>query len=84
MPFSEGLFSQEQGFTPVGMWAVLTRKDGDEIPDGSAKNAHGRGQFGVRVRCVPVLEDGALKWVDVDIAVGGGVGHEESFDGFNS
>ena len=40
--------------------------------------------FCVRIRGVPVLEDGTLERVEVDATIGCGVGHEEPLDGFDS
>jgi hypothetical protein len=66
------------------MGVVFARGYGDEVPDRAAKNAHGRGELRVAIRCVAVLQHGALEGICVEVATGCGVVNDEALNGFDT
>lgn len=63
---------------------ILPRQDWDEVLRWPSEYAHGRGNFGGRVRGVSVLEDGFLKCVNVDCAICTHIAGDQPFDGFDT
>lgn len=62
---SQGFFPQGEGVTPCGVWGVAPRDDRYEILDRSSEDTLCRGQPGVWIGCVTVLQDGLLECVGV-------------------
>ena len=61
---------------------VFPWEDGDKVPYWSAKNTHNRGELGVLVWCIAILENSTLEYISVQVPVGPGVIHQQSFHGF--
>ena len=66
---AEGVFAGLEGAAPRPVWAILSWRYRDEIPDGAAENTHGRGHLGVSVGCISVLKSSTLECISVDITV---------------
>ena len=65
------------------MGLVLARVIGDEVPDGPAEYARGRGETCVTIRRVAVLEHCTLKPVSVQGAIGVRVACDETLHRFD-
>ena len=59
----------------------MARQDRYEVLDGPSEYPLCRAQLCVWIRCVSILEDGALQGVGVKAAVEGGVVSDDPFDG---
>lgn len=73
-----------EGASPSGMGVVFPWQDGDEILNGPSEDTHSWRNFGFFIRGIPVLKDGALKGVDVQVSCGPSFVGEESFRYFNA
>ena len=79
---SQCSFPEIQRLTPHLVWVVLSREYGYGVLRGTSENAHSWGEFGGRVRGVPVVKDSPLERVDIQRAIMSCVADEESLHSF--
>ena len=77
---SQSFLSRGEGVTPSRMWLIAARQDGYEVLDGPSENTLCRGQLCIWIRCVSILEYGALQGVGVKAAIGGSVVSDDPFN----
>ena len=80
---SQGFFPQGEGVTPCWVWGVALRDDRYEILDRSSEDTLCRGQPGVWIGGVTVLQDGLLECVGVKGALWVCVIRDEPLDCFH-
>ena len=79
---AKGCFALRQVVLPGLVQAVFVPEYRDQVPGGAAEQARCWGLLGGRVGGVPVLEDGPLESVDVQVAVRSHIARDEPLDGF--
>ena len=84
MPVSQSFFPQIECVLPSWMRDIAPREYGDEILDGSTKDALSGRQLGAGVRGVSVLQYGLLECIGVEVAMWVCVVRDQPFDRFHT